>query len=752
MPWKRAASKSAQSGRDRTRKKRRLRISLFEHVLPFAALCLLVGLRIVDPVVVDALRLQGFDLYQRLGPREAEAYPALIVDIDDDSLAEVGQWPWPRTVLATLVAQLFRNGAVVVGFDVLFAEPDRLSPSRLADSVPGLDPATRETLQKLPDNDAAFAGMLRRTRVVLAEAPVGRPVGNIEESKPVKTAVAEIGGDPRPYLVAYQGAVRNLPEIEAAAQGLGSITLFPEFDGVARRVSLVVRVGEHIVPSLSVEMLRVATGQRAIAVRSNKAGVDSVVVAGVSIPTDRHARKWVHFADPDPARYVSAKDVLAGRVPSDRIKGKLVVVGTSATSLGDIKATPVSPAMPGVEVHAQLLETILAKSDLLRPNYALGAELVLLVVTGLLIIVLAPLAGALWTLLVGGAVVGALAAGSWHLYRTEGILLDVAFPALSGLLIYGLITYTKYFREEGSRKTIRRIFAQYLSSEVIERLAENPDQVRLGGELREMTIMFADVEGFTTISERLSVEALTALMNRVLTRMTTPILDYQGTIDKYIGDSAMAFWNAPLADPEHPAHACRAALQMLDEIDALNAELRTEAQEAGEEPVQVAIRIGLNSGECTVGNLGSEQHFNYSVLGDPVNLASRLEGQAKFYGCPIIVGEQTAHAAGDFAFLELDLIRVVGKTEAVRVYALLGDAARRSEPDFARLAEAHAEMLAAYRAADWSRAADSLKRCRRLAGNLPLAKLYRIYEERLADTPRVQDVDAWDGVYEARQK
>ena len=738
--------------KQRSGRKWRFGLSLFGHLLPLAALCGLIFLRIWDPLPVTMLRLQAFDLYQRIAPRVATSLPALVVDIDDESLAEIGQWPWPRTVLTQLVGELFRMGAVVVGFDVIFAEPDRMSPPLLADQLPGLDASARAYLKSLPSNDAVFAAMIRRSRVILAQAPVARPIGDLDESKPVKTAIAQIGGDPTPFLLTYQGMVRNIRELEIAASGLGSITLSPEADGVARRVPLVVNAGGHLVPSLTVEMLRVATGQRTIAIKSNKAGVDSVVVAGVSIPTDRFARKWVHFAPPNPARYVSAKDVLQGKVGAERIKGKLVIVGTSATSLGDLKATPVSSALPGVEIHVQLLETILAKSDLVRPNYALGAELVVLALTGLLIIILTPLAGARWTLFVGAAVMSGLSYGSWYLYATEGMLLDVSYAAAGSFSIYALITYTKYVHEESSRKSIRRAFSQYLAPAVIERLSRDPDQLRLGGELREMTVMFGDVQGFTTISERLSAEELTRLMNRVLTRMTEPILKYQGTIDKYIGDCVMAFWNAPLADENHAGHACQAALDMQREITTLNQALAEEAEASGTPPLPIAIRIGLNSGECNVGNLGSEQHFNYSVLGDAVNLSSRLEGQAKFYGCPIVVGENTAQAASDFAFLELDLIRVKGRQQPSHVFALLGDTTLREDEGFAALAEAHGEMIQAYRGADWARAGERLAWCRTRTDGLPLAKLYDIYAERLAGHPTILDIDQWDGVYEAQQK
>jgi adenylate cyclase len=260
------------------------------------------------------------------------------------------------------------------------------------------------------------------------------------------------------------------------------------------------------------------------------------------------------------------------------------------------------------------------------------------------------------------------------------------------------------------------------------------------------------VQGFTTISERLSAEQLTSLMNRVLTRMTGPILNSQGTIDKYIGDSVMAFWNAPLTDAEHAGHACDAALDMQREIRTLNEKLTQETEAAGTEPLSIAIRIGLNSGECKVGNLGSEQHFNYSALGDAVNLSSRLEGQAKFYGCPIVVGQNTMAAANGFAFLELDLIRVKGKLKPSRVFALLGDGALHDDETFLALAKVHDEMIRAYRAADWATAAEKLAWCREHDGGLPLAKLYDIYAERLADHPVVTDAAQWDGIYDALEK
>ncbi len=742
-----------RAARTRRRRGPRRRLRLRHVLLAVLALIGFVGLRIWDPAPVAALRLQGFDLYQRIKPRPYTPQPVVIVDIDDESLKEFGQWPWPRTLIGALITQLGRLGAVVIAFDVVFAEPDRLSPATLADQLPGLDETARAALRAEPSNDDVLAQAMRRTRVILAQAPVGNTklAEGVTVGRARKTAVAEIGGNPRPFLLTFDGLLRNLPPLEQAAVGIGSIAVSPEADGVARRVPILVNVGGDLLPSITVEMLRIAAGRSAIAVRTNEAGVDSLVIGNIAVPTDSFARKWVHFAPPNPARYVSAKDVIAGRVGQERIAGRLVIVGASATSLGDIKATPVSPSMPGVEVHAQLLETILSQSNLVLPNYALGAELVLSALATTIIVAFSAFTGALATLFVGATVATALIAGSWYLYTTESLLIDVAYPAVAGFAVYSLVVYTKYLREESGQRMIRSAFQQYLAPELIERLAEHPEQLRLGGEIRELTIMFSDVRGFTTISENLNAEELTTLVNRVLTCKSNAILRHQGTIDKYIGDSVMAFWNAPLEDASHSRHACLAALDIVRDIVTLNEALAAEAQ-GDQPPRKIVVGVGLNTGETCVGNMGSTQRFNYSVLGDAVNLSSRLEGQTKFYGCPIIAGETTSTHAADLAFVELDLIRVKGKERPSRIFALLGGPELRASDEFGRLARDHGAMIEHYRARRFDRARAMLETCRAARGNMPLARVYDVYAERIAAFEREAPDPAWDGVYEALQK
>jgi adenylate cyclase len=722
------------------------------YLVAFVMTVAMVLLRYWDPVPIQVLRLKTFDLYQRMQPREATRQPVVIIDIDEESLGAYGQWPWPRTLIADLVAKLMAYGVVVVGFDVVFPEPDRMSPDKVVESLPDIDESTRNLLLRLPGTDAAFAKTLRRSRVVLGQSTSPRPLPSASDEIPRKTQIAELGGDPRRWLFNFAGITRNLPELEAAATGLGMFTLKPEVDGVVRRVPMVMRVGDEMFPALTVEMLRVATGQNTIVVASDTAGIKNVIVAGVKIPTDSTGRAWVHYAHHSRARYVSAKDVLDGTLAPERLKGYLAIIGTSAVGLLDIKTTPVDDAMPGVEVHAQLLETILSNAYLTRPNFTRAIELAMIVAVALILTGLIAWVGAAWGLFVGCTVMAALAGLSWYLYVEKGFLLSVTYIAISAFILYSILTYLRYVREELERRQVRDAFSRYMSPALVKQLADHPDRLTLGGEMKDMTLLFCDIRGFTGISElyKSDPQGLTSLINRFLTPMTDLILDRRGTIDKYMGDCIMAFWNAPLDDDDHARHACGSALAMIRGVKSLNDELKAEAETEDKRYVPIMIGIGLNSGECCVGNMGSEQRFDYSVLGDDVNLASRLEGQSKTYGVDIVIGENTFCRASEFAALELDLIRVKGKEEAVRIYVLLGEPDMRESPDFTDLEKIHGELLAAYRGQDWRKARTLVGECRKLNGGLN--GLYDFYDERLdayEETPPAAD---WDGVFVATTK
>ncbi len=865
-------------------------------------ICLLalLALRQWDPWPIEASRLWIFDSYQRIAPRGAETAQIPIVDIDERSLAAYGQWPWPRALLAQLVERLTQAGAVVIGFDIVLSEVDRLSPSRLTELLPEIDPGLAQALLDLPTNDQILADSLSRSRVVLSQAALETSLEEGGGAPKKVTPVGLIGGDPAPYLLSFRDVIQNIDVLDAAAQGRGIITLPIEIDGVVRRVPAAVRVGEQVLPSLFLEMLRVATGQTTYGMRVDQAGVAGVLVAGNLIPTDRHGNVWIRYSEQTRSRYISAAEVLQGKFDPQRVRGRLVLLGATAKVLGDLKPTPVAPLMPGVEIHAQLLETVLTQSYLVRPHVAIGIELFVALFAGLLLIYFVPKFGAGRSLGVLVLVLAPLAVLSWLAYSRQSLLLDPSYPVFASAALYSLLSYLGYYREEKSKEQVRGAFGRYLSPVVVERLAENPDQLNLGGEERNMTLMFSDIRGFTTISEKFrdNPQGLTNLINQFLTPMTEQVLKRQGTIDKYIGDCLMAFWNAPLDDPHHARHACQAALDMAEALERVNeelaqqatrpdpeerAELRAEyrlarqyglgsgvevdldkafellsdaahrgfanaqynlgkayrdgagveaddaaalywfraaaeqdyskaqqrlgtryarglgtppdrvealfwlslaarkgllgAQEdcsrlaehldpedceaverrlkvwkpvANPEVLHLEMGIGLNSGPCVVGNMGSELRFDYSVIGDPVNLASRLEGQTKNYSVGILISESTRELAPEYAALELDLIAVKGKQEPVRIFALLGDPALAATEAFRTLSTVHGEMLAAYRAQRWNDAKALIQDCRDREPNL--SDLYDVYEDRIrrfeADAPEA----GWDGVFRATAK
>jgi adenylate cyclase len=716
----------------------------------------LVPLRIADPPPIEELRLRTFDLFQVLRPREQTARPVVIADIDEASLKEIGQWPWPRTVLADLVTRLHEYGAVAIGFDIVFAEPDRMSPAVAAGSFRGLDPETREKLTALPGNDTIFAEAIKKAGgIVVGQAGAGIHAPRSDTEARLQTGFAIRGPDPRPFLVTFPGLLRNTPSIEQAAAGRGLFSINPEHDGIVRRVPVVMEAQSSLVPSLTVEMLRVVSRAGALLVRTDQTGVRAVAVPGLEVPTDKNGQFWVYFNKHDPERFVSVADVLGGRAAADRFRGRLVVVGTSATGLLDIKTTPVEPAMPGVEVHAEILENVLTKSLLASPGFAIGAEIVTAVVFGLAIIIAAPMLPAGIVVSLGAMLIAGLIGISWYFFVVHHLLIDFTYPLISCWLIYLVLTFVNYFREQQQRQQIRSAFGFYLSPPLVEQLARSPEKLVLGGEERRMTILFSDVRGFTTISEHYKddPQGLTHLMNRFLTPLTNAIIERKGTIDKYIGDAIMAFWNAPVDDAEHEANACDAALEMLARAEVLNGELKREAEASGGVYMPLRIGIGLNSGACVVGNMGSDFRFNYSVLGDTVNLASRLESRTKDYRLSLVIGSRTAERAKEkFSTMEIDLIQVKGKKQPEVVFTVLGRAEVAEDPRCGELRDLNAQMLAAYRKQQWDEAERLIERCRKVAGGFGVDGLYEMYMERIAVYRAEPPPPDWTGVYEAESK
>jgi adenylate cyclase len=690
------------------------------------------------PLLPDLSNLV-FDWYQRLAPRAWDPQsPVRIVAIDDESLARIGQWPWPRSTLGQIVRKLGDLGATIVAVDIVFAEPDSSSPQQAIRSLPASS-ARAQLDRDLPTSQSNDIQLAEAGGAIPSVLGTILTQGSLEVDYPVKSGIATAGDDPRPFLAHFSGAVVPLPILSAKGAGLGALNWLPDRDQVVRRVPLLLALGDKIVPSFALETVRVLQDASTIVVRASNAsgqsaygahsGVNTIKVGELEIPTDARAEMRVRYTPTEPGRFVSAWKLLAGTLDRYDIAGRVVVLGVSAAGLADQRATPVDPSVPGAEIHAQVLEEMIAGAWLARPDWAAGAELLLTLLLTLAIAVALPRVNALASAVGASLMLAALAWASWQAFSAHGMLLDPVLPGLSVALTYGSGVVWLYRDEQRRRRLVREAFGRYVSPAVVARLAEDPAKLVLGGESRVLTIMFCDVRGFTAIAERLDPQGLTRFMNEYLTPMTDAVLAQGGTLDKYIGDALMAFWNAPLDDADHARHAARAALAMVGELVSLNRRWRERAQAFGASHSGVKFGIGLATGECCVGNFGSIHRFDYSVLGDHVNLASRLEAATKLYAVDILASAATRDLAPDLAWLEVDAARVKGKTEVTRIHVLAGDARERQSAAFAALADIHERMLAAYRGGNFAPAVELAAQARGLAPP-QLHELYGFYERR----------------------
>jgi len=738
-----------------------------------------------EPPLAVEFRNRVFDSFNRQWPRESSRdLPVRVIDIDEESLKRVGQWPWPRSILAELVTRLHEGGAAVIALDMVFPERDRTSPAHFAESLPDAPDlaGVRARLKSLGDNDEIFGKAVQNAPVVTGFVLSSKPNKVFPRLKAIffveasmsgvhinATQLERAAGNGRKIELDqvvghlpqhFGGAVDNLRVIGARAKGNGCFVAVPDPDNIIRRVPVVFKHGPDIFPSLAAEALRVALGSRGFRLNASAQeglfGVEGVSILKTrkesyfDIPTDDFGNVLLFDSGSRPERFIPAWKVLAGGEDAPSIEGAIVFVGTSAEGLKDQRGTPLNPAVAGVEVHAQIAEQVLSEEYLLRPGWAGTVEDLFVLLVGIVLIILMARLGAAWCALLAGLAVAGAGAGAWYGYTELRYLIDPVYPSLTVLAVYTASSFINYLRTESEKKQVRGAFSQYLSPALVEQLAADPTKLRLGGEMKELTLMFSDIRGFTTISEQFDAQGLTHFINRYLTPMTTLVLDRGGTIDKYMGDCIMAFWNAPLDDPEHARHACLAALIMRDDLNELNKEWEAEAEAEGRKYIPIRAGIGLNTGPCCVGNMGSDQRFDYSVLGDDVNLASRLEGQSKNYGVDIVIGPKTREAVPELAAIELDLIKVKGKTEAVHIYALLGNQEKADAEAFKDLAAKHAAMLAAYRSQNWDEAGGMIADCRDLEP--ALGKLYDLYTERIKACKAEPPGPDWDGAFTATTK
>jgi adenylate cyclase len=713
-------------------------------------------LRFIDPFFVRALRLIAFDTYQRLDPEPYDPnLPIRVVDIDEQSLSKIGQWPWPRTTVADLLLKLASKGAAVIAFDILFAEPDRASVEQI---VKGLPTAQADLLlaatKGQPTNDQRFAAALKQTPSVLSISLGPGPKTTIE----AKAGFAIAGQNPRPFIINFNTATQNLALLDDAAHGIGAFNWTPDRDQIVRRVALIYRVGQTLVPTLAAEALRVAQGARSYFLKASNAsgetaygqstGLNHIRIGKIEVPTDSSGSVYLKFRHFNQKAYIPAWKVLAGEVSNHDIAGRLMLVGTSAPGLLDLRATPLDAAIPGIDIHAQVIEQLLLGRFLTRPDYALALEQFVVLAIGIMLALLLPRVSAKIAAAVGLFTIAIILIGGWTAFRYASLLIDPTYPAVALGCMTAAITSYVYHGVEAQRSHIRHAFSQYLSPAVIQDIINDPDRLKLGGEERDLTLMFCDVRNFTSISQDLSAVDLTQFINELLSPLTEIILEQRGTIDKYMGDAIMAFWNAPLDDPEQTTHACHAALQMIAKMDELNKIWRQRAETEQRPYKRVNIGMGINNGKCCVGNLGSTYRFDYSAIGDEVNITSRFEGLTKLYGVPAIIGERAL--APGIAALELDKVAVKGRTRPTKIYTLV-EMLDGNKSQLDCLQERYGAFLSAYRNKDWDTAEQLIRDCRDI-GVSQLDTCYSVFASRidlLRQTPLPSD---WDGSYAMTEK
>ncbi|MDB5692579.1 MAG: adenylate cyclase [Alphaproteobacteria bacterium] len=718
--------------------------------------------KLADPAVLTETRGLVFDTYQRLSPRLWRDAGVRVVDIDDESIRRLGQWPWPRTDLAALTKAIADAGAAAIGFDIVFSEPDRTSPRLLAEweQRQGATPAQLAALRSLPDHDARFAEALAATPSVLGFfLTQDRRTDSVQP----KAGFAVAGTDPGASLTDYPGAILPLAQFQAAAPGLGFVSIKGDADGIIRRVPLIARAKGALVPALSAEALRVAQGAGSMIVRSSdasgevNAGAPEAValkIGEAEVPVTERGELWMHYTEPVPERTVPAWKLMNGGVSQAEMQrlfsGRIVLIGAGAIGLRDLVSTPLQDRELGVVIHAQAIEQMVLKDFLYRPDWAAGLEMSVLLGTGVLLALLLPMMGAFRGALLAAGLMAGVGGGSWYAFRAKSLLIDPSASILALLACYIVVTLFTYLREERQRRYIHGAFDRYLSPEMVKRITDDPSRLELGGEVREMTVLFCDIRGFSHISEQMGPQEIIRFLIAFLTPMTDILLARRATIDKYIGDAILAFWNAPLDDPDQHRNAARAALAMVEGLAELNRTMPQRTEQSW--PGQVEIGIGLNAGPCCVGNMGSARRLSYSLIGDTVNLASRIEGLTKAYGVRILVGEELAERLEGFALVEVDRVRVVGRDRPVTVHALLGDEKLAGSPAFAAFAGAHAQLLADYRQRRWDDAEHRLDACAAEAAGYGLARVGERYRASIRTFRAHPPADDWDGVTIAESK
>jgi adenylate cyclase len=652
--------------------------------------------------MVESARLKFYDYLMLGSPTQSEQI--VTVNIGEKAIEKYGQWPFPREVHAQIISDIYARGATLVGSTILMSESDRMGTDRvLADTLNQYPVVLSQTVS---DSCSRASATIRRTGVAV--------VGD---------------GEPTEFLPQYPCVLSNVSVLQEAAIGVGITSTLPETDGVVRRVPLLAQSSGEYYPAFALEMLRVAAGDPSYQAKINQTGVEALRIPSFeTIKTDEYGRTFIN------PNYVFPSVELGSDIP--RLDGKIVILGVTAAGIANPVATPSGAQHPHV-LQASILETLINGDSVSIPVWSQLADLAAFLCLALALIILSRFK---FSIIYIAAILGGYFYLPVYLFASKGILFDVTFNIFAIALIYIHIFTAKYISEYLQKQQIKKQFGTYLSPDLVAQLQRQPELLTLGGDSRELSIMFTDVRGFTTISEHYGedVQGLTKIMNRYMTVMTRAILENKGTLDKYIGDAQMAFWNAPLDNNKHALDAVRTAFQMLKDLETFNDEIKGEGVPA------FGMGLGINTATVVVGNMGSTQRFDYTCLGDGVNLAARLEGQTKSYGVKLIVGPQTAELVRDvYQVVELDLIAVKGKTLPAKIFTILETFDHPGEKQ-------HEKFLTFYREGNWEIAkkfASDLKKC----WQGELSDYYDSMISRIEEF-QVSPPKDWDGVYRATSK
>ncbi|MGM0610133.1 MAG: CHASE2 domain-containing protein [Thermodesulfobacteriota bacterium] len=720
-------------------------------LLAGAVLTLAVAaLYVVQPQMLQYLDHQSYDILLRSTRRDPPSGIPVIVDLDEKSMREYGQWPWPRYRVALLLARIKQAGALAVGLDILFSEPDRTSLARIQKEM-RRDLRVGVNFSGIPndllDNDQVLANVLGQGGYVLGYffnfggASKTQKKISVPEINPV--AIRKPGAPKlNQVLIQASGLVAPLPDLTAEAKAAGFFNTVADRDGLLRRTPLLISCNGKVFPSLALATLREALGNPQIMAKITSGGLESVRIGRSEIPVDAAGRMLIKF--PGPRRtfeYVSAADILNGDLDPEMLKERIVFLGTSAAGLKDLRSTPLDPVYPGVEAHASIVDNILRQDFISRPDWAPGLEFCLIVLVGIVFTLMLAWTKARWFLPTALFAAWGIWEGSSFFFSSAQMFISPVYAMLLLIMQVSGLSLVKFFSEEREKRFLRSAFSRYVTPKVVQQIADSPEKLNLGGEEREVSMLFSDIRGFTSISEQLAASQVSDLLRDYFSPMTAIITSNLGTLDKFIGDAVMAFWNAPVRVEKHQLLCAKSAMSMLETLDGLNREF---SRCLG---VDLKIGIGLHCGVVQVGNMGSRDLFDYTVIGDNVNLTSRLEGLTKYYQIPLLLTSAIAeHCREDFHVQEVDRVRVKGRREPVELYTL-----HRTEvyEKYRSELNAYSQALDMYRGMDFSGGKDAFARLKNEFAGRPL---YVMYYERCAALLASPPPDSWDGVFTHQTK